>query len=79
MSDAFRTEFIRACASEILSLSGDRFEQFAYRVLDLVHPHQSGSWTERGTTITGSPGGYAIDSCTPGTERELLELRGMIG
>lgn len=66
MSDSFRTKVVQTVCDEISLLSGGRFEQFTYRVLEVIHPPQSGPWIERGTTIAGAPRGYTIDTSADG-------------
>lgn len=66
MRESFRTKVVQTVCDEISLLSGGRFEQFTYRVLDVIHPPQSEPWIERGTTITGAPRGYTIDTSVDG-------------
>jgi len=66
MSDSFRMKVVQNVCGEISLLSGGRFEQFSYRMLEVLHPPQSGLWMERGTTITGAPRGYTIDTSADG-------------
>jgi len=59
MPDRFRTKVIKTLIDEISLLSGAIFEQFGYRIMEVVHP---ANWVERGTTPEGAPRGYNIDA-----------------
>lgn len=63
MSDAFRQSVIKTLVEEIALLTGGRFEQFGYRMMEVIHP---GQWVERGTTIEGAPRGYTVDTSSDG-------------
>lgn len=63
MSDSFRRKVIDSLIEEIKLLSGGRFEQFGYRIMNIIHPAQ---WTERGTTVDGAPRGYTVDCSSEG-------------
>ncbi len=52
MADAFQQNVIRTLVGEIFSLTGGRFEQFGYELMDALEPAQ---WSRRGTTIEGAP------------------------
>jgi len=63
MSDAFRIKVISTLIEEIALLTGGRFEQFGYRIMEIVYPAQ---WVERGTTPEGAPRGYTVDTSAGG-------------
>jgi hypothetical protein len=64
MSEAFRQKVIRTLIDEIALLTGGRFEQFGYRMMEVIHPAQ---WVERGTTVEGAPRGYTVDNSAAGS------------
>lgn len=64
MSDAFRHKVISTLIEEIASLTGGRFEQFCYRMMDVIYPAQ---WLERGTTVEGAPRKCTVDTSAEGS------------
>jgi tetratricopeptide (TPR) repeat protein len=65
MRNGFRTKVIKTLIDEISLLSGATFEQFGYRIMEVVHP---ANWVERGTTTEGAPRGYTIDTSGSGAK-----------
>lgn len=60
----FRQKVIRTLIDEISLLSGGKFEQFCYKIMEVVYPAQ---WVERGTTVEGAPRKCTIDTSTEGS------------
>lgn len=65
MTDVFRRKVIKTVAEEIGLVTGGEFEQFAYRVMEVIYP---ANWTERGTTIEGAPRGHTVDTSASSSE-----------
>lgn len=63
MPDSFRSKVISTLIDEIGLLTGGRFEQFGYRIMEVVYPAR---WVERGTTVEGAPRGYTVDTSAGG-------------
>ena len=63
MSDSFRINAIRTIIDEIALLTGGGFEQFGYRVMEVI---RTANWVERGTTVEGAPRGYTVDDSAEG-------------
>lgn len=63
-SEAFRQKVISTLIDEIALLSSGRFEQFGYRMMEIIYPAQ---WVERGTTVDGAPRGYTVDASAHGS------------
>lgn len=56
----FHIRATEGLATDIAALTGGIFEQWGYRLLRYLAPDTA--WDHRGTTITGAPVGYTVDS-----------------
>lgn len=62
MDQAQRTRFLADIIRDLDTFAGN-FEQFGYRFIERYRP---APWTHRGTSVTGSPVGYTVDSFAAG-------------
>jgi hypothetical protein len=63
MHERLRTRHVTDIVRDVGLLSGASFERFGYRLIEHAQP---ASWAHPGTTVSGAPVGYAVDSVAEG-------------